>query len=143
MSCLWAPVSFNKAAAQNPVCVCTLALGCKWQPQPGDRGGCSCLHPQILAKEQENSRTIYTHPLKPGSGGVLQSPILSSLCKCCCHKVVGGCQLSSPMCASRLCKDYNSGVCQAGFLQGASQLSPTSPVGTPRSVNASSSQIYI
>ena len=105
ISCLWAPVSFNKAATESLICVCTLGLGCKWQPQPGDRGGCSCLPPQILARESENSRTVYTHPLKPGSGGALQSPILSSLSKCCCHKVVGGCQMSSPICATGYVKN--------------------------------------
>lgn len=90
---------------------------------------------------EQNSRTIYTHPLKPGSGGALQSPILSSLSKFCCHKVVGGCQMSSPICASRLCKENNSGVCRAIFLQRASQLSPTPPASAPRSANESSSRI--
>lgn len=92
MPCVWTPVSFSTTATDSLVGACTLDLGCKWQPQPGDRGGYSYPHPQILAREQ-NSRTIYIHPHKPGSGGALQSPILSSFSKCCCHKVVGGCQI--------------------------------------------------
>ena len=43
-------------------------------PQPSQRV-VEChhlLHSQTLAREQENTATICTHPPNPGSGGVLQ-----------------------------------------------------------------------